>query len=291
MRKDNPTGNPPAQSVDRSAGRWRWIDGVLRLITLAAFVAFVVAAVWQFQLIREQLDRIEERRIEHLYWTLSRPGTQPAERTEAFQRLVAAGHKDWKIALLSELDLERTALNGVSLRFAFFDSCNLKQAQLRGADLTSAGFQTCDLSGADLSGATMRECRLFRCPMRKTNMQGVDLNHGGLEQCTLTDANLSLAKMPEASLLQAEFNDCNLSGADLTTANLTDAKFLRTNLRLVRLPNALLNNTDFTDSNWWRTRGLSTLAIRAYTARFPPSKNAPEEFRQDFQLWLKTGGQ
>jgi uncharacterized protein YjbI with pentapeptide repeats len=221
---------------------------------------------------------------------LSRPGARPGERTEAFQRLVAAGHRDWKIAHLSELDLEGAVLNGVSLRFAYFDSCNLKRVQMRGADVTLGGFQTCDLTGANLSETTMPECRLIRCTIRKTNMQRVDLSHGSLEQSTLTDANLSLAKLPEASLLQAVFTDCNLSGADLTSANLTDAKFVRTNLRLAQMPNALLNNTDFTDSNWWRVRGLSTLAVQTYTSRYPPSKNAPEEFRQDFELWLKTGG-
>lgn len=289
MVKDNP---PPAPrtKAERSAGRWRRFDGVLRLLTTTALIAFVAAAVWQFQLIREQLDRIEDQRVEHLFWTLSRPGTEPGERKEAFQRLVAAGHRDWKSAQLTELDLERASLNGVSLRFAFFDSCNLKKAKLQGADLTSGGFQTCNLSEADLSDAMMRECRLFRCTLRKTNMQRVNLNHGGLDQCTLIDVNLSLSKMPEVSMVQTEFTDCNLSGVDLTTANLTDARFVRTNLRLTILSNALLSNTDFTDSNWWRARGLSTLALRAYAAKFPPSKNAPKEFRQDFELWLKTGG-
>jgi uncharacterized protein YjbI with pentapeptide repeats len=290
MVKDNPPPMPRTDVADRSAARWRRFDGALRCLTLAAFVAFVVAAVWQFQLIREQLDRIDEQRVEHLYWTLSRPGTRPPQRTEAFQRLVALGHADWKAAVLSDMELERAALNGVSLRFANFDSCNLKKAQMRSSDVTSGRFLTCDLTEADLSAAELRECQLFKCTIRKTNLQRANLTRGSLEQSILTDANLTLATMPEAILLQTVFTDCNLSAADLTAADLTDAKFVRTDLRLARLTKAQFRNTDFTDSNWWRARGLTTLAIQAYKVRFPPSKNAPKEFRQDYELWLKTGG-
>jgi len=290
MVKDNPPPAPKTEPAERSAARWRRVDGVLRLLTLATFVAFVVAAVWQFQLIRRQLDRIEDQRVEHLYWILTRPGTTPDQRTEAFQRLVAAGHADWKAAQLSDLELEKVVLNGISLRDARFNSCNLRKAQMRNVDVTRGGFLTCDLTEADLSAAELRECQLFKCTIRKTNLQRANLTRGSLEQSLLTDATFTLATMPEAVLLQAVFTDCNLSGVDLSAADLTDAKFMRTDLRLARLTKAQLRNTDFTDSNWWRARGLTALAIQAYKVRFPPSKKASEEFRQDYELWLKTGG-
>jgi len=288
MGKEKRPEQPAA--ADRALLRWRRFDALLRMVTLLAFAAFVLAAGWQLRLIQQQLDRIEQQRTENLYWRITRPGTQPDDRTEAFLRLVAADNKEWGMAFLKDMDLRKAHLSGTSLQNAHFESCDFRDAEMYGVKMYRGQFHTSSLTGTDLQHADLREAEIFRSTFRNANLRRAQLSKASLEQSTFRKCNLSMADMPEAYLLQARFEDCNLSGANLTGANLQDAKFIRTNLHLARLPNANLRNVDFTDSNWWKARGLPAEVIDEFKKRFPPSSNAPKEIRQEWELWLKTGG-
>jgi len=284
-------------SGDRPAQQWARFDALARLLTLIAFVVFAGLATWNIRLLQKQVaelqhqqERQQARRVEHAFWQITRPGTEPEHRTDAFLRLVAAGNTEWRMASLNDMRFEKTLLNAVPLKFAVFDSCAFRNVSMRKVELFGGGFSTCDLVQVNLKQADLNEAQIFRSTITETNLREATLLKASLEQSTFENSDLFSADMTEAHLLLTVFRECDLSGADLTEADLTNAKFIRTNLRLTRLPGVILNNTDFTDSNWWRARGLPPEVVNDFKQRFAPTDNAPLEFRQDYELWMKTTG-
>jgi len=64
----------------------------------------------------------------------------------------------------------------------------------------------------------------------------------------------------------------------------------KTNLSLARFVGANYDDADFTDCNWWRARGFDAAAISILNNQFPPTKDAPDKLKQDYQEWLNEIG-
>ena len=288
---------PQATLQPASREKWMRFDVVARWLMLIAFAAFAVATAWNLRLVQQQLAQLEtkiesqkQHTVEHDYWLLTHEGSTPELRTEAFLRLVRAGNTEWLTARLNNLNFDEASLAGVSLKYATFKDCSFKKAEMRGINAAPIKFESCDLIETDLQNAQLQGGQLFLCIIRKANLQNANLVKTSLEQSRFYGVRMFNAELSEADMLLTVFEDCDLQNVNLTSANLTNAKFIRTNLRLARLPDALLSSTDFTDSNWWRCRGLPPKTIDEFKRKFPPTKNAPLEFRQDWEKWIKTGG-
>lgn len=288
---------PKTEQPAPNAARWSRFDALARWLLLIAFCAFAVVSGMNLRLVQRQLERLDERieereqrSIERDYWRLTREGTNPELRTEAFLRLVAADNKQWVGTNLKELDLDKASLNGAWLQFAQFSACSMKKAKMQNVEMLRGGFELCDMVDADLRSARLAESSFFRCIIVRTDFRRANLKGANFEQSRLKGANFENAEMSEASLHLAVLEDCDFEKANLTSANLTQAKIRRTDLRNAILYNAVLASTDFKDSNWWRARGLPSRIVTELSAKFPPSEDAPKEFREDWELWLKTGG-
>lgn len=278
---------PGRESAERILLRRTRFDVILRLLTLAAFLAFSVLAVWNLQMIRDAIERQDRNRTESVFWRLAQPGSEPADRKEAFLRLVAAGNREWRSANLNDLDFEDTTLDGVVLKNAVFDSCRFHKVHMYETKMSPGSFRLCRFTDADMIAIDLREAIVFKSTFLNCNLRQAQLTKASLEQSTLKNVDLSLADMAEAFLLLTRFEQCNLKGANLTDSTLTNARFIGTDLRGARLPGALFRDTDFTDSNWWRARGLPRILLDDCKRRYPPSKNAKQEFREDYAKWLK----
>ena len=86
---------------------------------------------------------------------------------------------------LSRADLRRAFLSRVDLRRANLIGTNLVEVDLRGADLRCADLFGADLFGSDLRGADLRGAYLF-----EANLDGIDLRGVNLKNADLKGANL-----------------------------------------------------------------------------------------------------
>ena len=51
---------------------------------------------------------------------------------------------------------------------------------------------------------------------------------------------------------------------------------------------AVLSNVDLADSNWWKARGLTAEQLDYFEQEFPPSDEADETIRLDFEVWREA---
>lgn len=74
---------------------------------------------------------------------------------------------------------------------------------------------------------------------------------------------------------------CLLAGADLVEADLRQTPFDQADLSGATLEQANLKN-----ANWWRAKGLNAPLITELKKRYPPSEDADEATKTDYQKWL-----
>lgn len=268
--------------------RTRRTKKVSRGVTvLATLLVAIILVVPLLSLFTAFLRLQSERSPAQLFLTLSQPESAAAERKDAFLRLVALGHVEWKSAHLEVLDLNGSNLSKTSLTFANLRGATLVGADLKGADLSNASLETVDASGASLVGADLRQANIGK----HSRLAGCDFSDADLRRTFLGSAYARGARFHDAEMKQANLNLADLSGADfenadLRRANLYVANLRDANLRGAHLKGANLDKADFTNANWWRARGLKKHR-QSLEESFPPTADADPELRADYQAWLK----
>lgn len=253
----------------------------------AAFVVVCLLIIVPNVLLWMTLGRLrDERQKEHLFWLLCQPGSTEEQRSQAFSALLWQGNREWRSARLARLDLTGAHLAGANIQQAHMEGCKLSGADLADAVLRQTQFDQADLSGADLSGADLFESDLLKADLRGAILNDADLRGAEFGQSNAADAKFVSADMTSsrwelAVLTNADLRLANLAEADLSLANLNSANLFRTNLAGADLRGANLSNT-----NWWRATGLSADRIEKFKQLYPPSQEADEALKQDYQQWL-----
>ena len=130
---------------------------------------------------------------------------------------------------LSDYNLEKADLQGVSGNEIQFSRAKLNWADLSGAVLRLANFENATMIGTKLLNAELTSAHFH-----STQLQGADLSQANLERVTLTATHLM---------------QTNLSGANLTQADLSYSVLSETNLEGAILKNCLVYGTAV-----WRVR-------------------------------------
>jgi uncharacterized protein YjbI with pentapeptide repeats len=227
-----------------------------------------------------------ERNKEQLFWLICHPGYTSEQRSRAFAELLWLGNREWRSARLARLDLAGAQLAGASISQARMEGCKLSAAELVEADLRHTQFDQADLSGADLSRANLFECDLFKADLRgaifmSANLRGAELGQSDAADAKFVDADMTAARLDLATLTNADFRLADLTEANLSLADLSSANLLRANFS-----NANLDQANLSNSNWWRAKGLSANQVAEFEKLHPPSEDAGETLKQDFEKWL-----
>ncbi|MEQ9409269.1 MAG: pentapeptide repeat-containing protein [Fuerstiella sp.] len=274
----------PVDTAAPSAGfRQRDRFQVGTLVLMLALAGMVTVNVW---LLSSQLREMAARSRERAFWELCHRGNTPRQRVEDFLQLAADGNTEWQSAQLDGLDLTGADLSGAQLESARFRSCTLTDANLREAVLNQASLDNSDLTRTSFSNAKLRNATLFKSVLTETDFRNAELLSVSLEQAKAHGAVFVAARMGDAFLAMADLTGADFTGADLSGANLEAAVLKNADLALANLFGAGIVDVDFTDSNWWRTRGLTSAQLDQLTLEFPPTPNAPESRRRDFEIWL-----
>jgi uncharacterized protein YjbI with pentapeptide repeats len=258
----------------------RWLRGLLAI----ALVLGLGGAAW---LLRSAPPGSVDETARQ-FWLLCHPGATEEMRVTAFLHLVEEDNTEWQSARLARLPLEGADLAGVDLQKARLESSRLQRAVLSGANLQYSLFQTAELADALLDNVSADGASFLKADLSRANLSNIKLRGGSLQQATLAGAKVSMADLSDADLRMADFTGADLGGANLAGADLTSAVLKQATLSLANLAGAGLANVDFTDSDWWNTRGLQTEQLELLATVFPPSDQAPEALREDFQQWLKS---
>lgn len=266
-----------------------------RMPRLVAAIGFLILAglltanLW---LVNRTLDRERKAGLEHLFWVVCQPGHSSAERADAFLKLLVAENREWRSADLSGLDLPGINLSQAPLDNTDFRRSVFQRADFSGAFIGNAYLQLCDFSEANLENADLDSSDLYRADLSGATLNRAKMPGIRLQEAKAIGARLVAADLSGGDLVMANFSDSDLSGANLQDANLEGAVLRGANLSLARFAGARLADADFTNCNWWRARGFDAAAIAVLRDQFEPTKDAPEEMRQDFAEWLKEiGGQ
>jgi DNA-binding XRE family transcriptional regulator len=126
---------------------------------------------------------------------------------------------------------------------------NLEKADLQGVTGNSIKFCRAKLSWADLSGAVLRSADFENAIMIGTKLLNASLTSAHFHSAHLQGADLSQANLEKATLISTHLIQANLSGANLTQADLRYSLMCETNLE-----KAILNNCSVYGAAVWRVR-------------------------------------
>ncbi|HEY9672041.1 MAG TPA: pentapeptide repeat-containing protein [Waterburya sp.] len=124
---------------------------------------------------------------------------------------------------------------------------NLEKADLQGVSGNSIKFCRAQLRNADLSGAVLSSADFEQATMIGTKLKDASLTDAHFHSAHLEGADLSQANLEKATLIGAHLMQTNLSGANLTQADLRYSVMSETNLS-----NAILNNCLVYGAAVWR---------------------------------------
>jgi uncharacterized protein YjbI with pentapeptide repeats/DNA-binding XRE family transcriptional regulator len=126
---------------------------------------------------------------------------------------------------------------------------NLEKADLQGVSGNSIKFCRAALSWADLSGAVLTSADFEQATMIGTKLLNASLTQAHFHSAHLQGADLSQANLEQANLIGARLMQTNLCGANLTQADLRYSLMSETNLE-----KAILNNCSVYGAAVWRVR-------------------------------------
>lgn len=266
-------------SLPARESRWK-------VFPLIGFLVLLLLSAINLYLTTRLLHEHRELSRQSAFWTLCQPGYDSAARKSAFLLLVADGNKQWRSAILQDMDLQKANLREANLENAIFRRTNLGSANLNAAKLARCSFELADLTNADLNRADVSEGQLYRTILKSAKLNRTILRAANLQEAKAEGAQFLAADLGDSDCLMADFTDATLAGANLTGARLESARFTRANLSLARVQVANIRNADFTNCNWWRARGFNSEKLNWLQKNFSPETNAPAELRQDFAKWL-----
>lgn len=126
---------------------------------------------------------------------------------------------------------------------------NLDKADLQGVSGSEIKFCRAKLNWADLSGAVLRLANFENATMIGTKLLNAELTEAHFHSAHLQGADLSQANLERASLIGTHLMQTNLSGANLTQADLRCSVMSETNLE-----KAILKNCSVYGAAVWRVR-------------------------------------
>lgn len=125
----------------------------------------------------------------------------------------------------------------------------MAEANFQEVDLSQAELRRCTLRGVSLQRANLEKANLYRADCREARLQDANLNGAILMQASLREAFLNNARLQGAVLRDTDLRWADLTAADLAEADLTDTDLRRANLEKVNFTDAVLNNTDLRDAD------------------------------------------
>jgi len=164
---------------------------------------------------RDFIEEFKERREIYLR-ILTKPGLQGSNLSEA--NLVKAHLPGVTLtdADLSRVNLVMAQLEGANMRRARLEGAKLNSAQMDGVYLTDAKMEGAVLHGAHLAGAFLIDAQMEGAFLSGAKLEGANL--GGTQ---MEGVDLSGAQMNEAFLFGARIANSDLSGAQLQFAALS----------------------------------------------------------------------
>ena len=126
---------------------------------------------------------------------------------------------------------------------------NLDKADLQGVSGNEIKFCRAKLNWADLSGAVLRLANFENATMIGTKLLNAELTEAHFHSAHLQGADLSQANLERATLIGTHLMQTNLSGANLTQADLRCSVMSETNLE-----KAILKNCSVYGAAVWRVR-------------------------------------
>ncbi|MBD0343650.1 MAG: pentapeptide repeat-containing protein [Coleofasciculus sp. Co-bin14] len=126
---------------------------------------------------------------------------------------------------------------------------NLDKADLQGVSGNEIKFCRAKLNWADLSGAVLRLANFENATMIGTKLLNAELTAAHFHSAHLQGADLSQANLERATLIGTHLMQTNLSGANLTQADLRCSVMSETNLE-----KAILKNCSVYGAAVWRVR-------------------------------------
>jgi transcriptional regulator with XRE-family HTH domain len=144
---------------------------------------------------------------------------------------------------------------------------NLEKADLQGVSGNSIKFCRAFLNQADLSGAVLRLANFEQATMIGTKLLNAELTSADFHSAHLQGADLSQANLERATLIGTHLMQTNLSGANLTQADLRCSVMSETNLE-----KAILKNCSVYGIAVWRVRLDSSLQSELDTSPRTPTQ-------------------
>jgi uncharacterized protein YjbI with pentapeptide repeats/DNA-binding XRE family transcriptional regulator len=120
---------------------------------------------------------------------------------------------------------------------------NLEKADLQGVSGNEIKFSRAKLNWADLSGAVLRSANFENATMIGTKLLNAELTEAHFHSAHLQGADLSQANLERATLIATHLMQTNLSGANLTQADLRWSVITEANLEGAILKNCLVYGT------------------------------------------------
>jgi len=289
MAEPDPTRREPGirDAAEMNPYRVTLSRPVIAVLVLLCLLILVPNAL--FWLMLDQWR--SQRNKEELFWLLCHPGYASEQRSQAFSELLWHGNREWRSARLERLDLTGAQLAAADVQQAHLEGCKLAGADLTGALLRQTQLDQADLSGADLSGANLFECDLLKADLRGATLAGADLRGADIGQSNASAAKFVSADMKAARCVLALLTGADLRMADLAEANLSLTDMRSANLIGTNLADADLREADLRNANWWRAVGLTPDQVTEFKKLYPPSDDASESLKQDYQKWLAESSQ
>lgn len=141
-------------------------------------------------------------------WSLDQPGLAG----------INLRHASLKEAFLTNTSLVEADLRGADLTGAVLIDTRIYGADLTGAILTEANLSQVNLSKAKLIGVTARGAHFVHSIMTGTQLQGADCSRADLSYARFLDANLSGTIFQESDLTGASLISVDVSGASFSGA-------------------------------------------------------------------------
>lgn len=120
--------------------------------------------------------------------------------------------REGKRAMLAELDLSGSELDGARLANADMHAANLSDATCREADFQGADMRHANLSSADVSSGNLGVARLRHADMRRAKLDGANMRGTDLAGANMRGASLNDADLGGANLLSTDIRNTDLSG-------------------------------------------------------------------------------
>lgn len=203
-------------------------------------------------------------------------------------------------AVLAKVDLRGAKLIGADLRGVDLRGALLSGADLSGAVLDGADMTQLDLTKTQLGGVSFISTKLVEANLSNANLPGIDLVYADLSGANLTSANLAGTSLSRADLSGAILVDsdlagswinlANLTGADLSGADLSGSSLIGANLASARLTGARLIGASLVGALFLGTdlRSASLQGIRLVVSELQPQDLLDPELANLNELQRRT---